>query len=259
MILQGALAFIDLDGVMQRFLRREVLTTGIALVANAIAARAGEISGSLPWRPNAGAPPRRVEPGGWRFFTADEATAIEAIADRIIPSDPDTPGGKDAGCAVFVDRQLAGPYGRLEGLYTAGPHQKGTDQQGPQGEAGPAARYRQGLAALASYCRTHHGGKSFHELGAIDQDTILSGLEKGEIALAGVDPKAFFDLMLQDIQQGFFADPVYGGNRDMVAWRMIGYPGARYDYRDWVGRHNERFPLPPVGIAGSGDWNPRKS
>jgi gluconate 2-dehydrogenase gamma chain len=32
---------------------------------------------------------------------------------------------------------------------------------------------------------------------------------------------------------------------------MIGFPGARYDYRDWVGRHNERFPLPPIGIGGA--------
>ena len=51
---------------------------------------------------------------------------------------------------------------------------------------------------------------------------------------------------------GFFADPIYGGNRDMCAWKMIGFPGARYDYRDWVGRHNERYPHPPVSIGGRG-------
>ena len=77
--------------------------------------------------------------------------------------------------------------------------------------------------------------------------------------LDGADGKAFFELLLKDVQQGFFADPIYGGNRDMVAWRMIGYPGARYDYRDWVGRHNERFPLPPVSITGRADWTPRKT
>ena len=52
------------------------------------------------------------------------------------------------------------------------------------------------------------------------------------------------------MQMGFFADPIYGGNRDMVAWKMIGFPGARYNYLDWVERHNERFPLPPVSIDG---------
>jgi gluconate 2-dehydrogenase gamma chain len=56
---------------------------------------------------------------------------------------------------------------------------------------------------------------------------------------------------------GFFADPLYGGNRDMVGWKMIGYPGARYNYLDWVERHNERFPLPPVSLIGRADWSPK--
>ena len=71
------------------------------------------------------------------------------------------------------------------------------------------------------------------------------------------DGKAFFDQILKDMQQGFFADPVYGGNRDMVAWKMIGFPGARYNYLDWIDRHNERFPLPPVSIMGATNWTPK--
>jgi gluconate 2-dehydrogenase gamma chain len=167
-------------------------------------------------------------------------------------------GGKDAGCAVFIDRQLAGPYGRQEGLYVRPPFLKGTKQQGPQGAAGPAQQYREGLFALDRYCRANRGGKSFAELDDAAKDAILTGLESSEITLEVADGQSFFELILKDTQQGFFADPIYGGNRDMVAWRMIGYPGARYDYRDWVGRHNERFPLPPVSIAGRSDWTPRK-
>ena len=49
----------------------------------------------------------------------------------------------------------------------------------------------------------------------------------------------FFALLLQNTQEGFFADPIYGGNRDMAGWKLVGFPGARYDYRDWVERHNE--------------------
>ena len=45
----------------------------------------------------------------------------------------------------------------------------------------------------------------------------------------------------------------------MCSWRMIGFPGARYDYRDWVNRHNERYPRPPVSIMGRADWNVHKS
>jgi gluconate 2-dehydrogenase gamma chain len=85
------------------------------------------------------------------------------------------------------------------------------------------------------------------------------GLESGAVELEGVDGKGFFDILLKDLQGGFFADPVYGGNRDMCAWKMIGFPGARYDYRDWVARHNERYPYPPVSIAGRPEWTPKKT
>jgi gluconate 2-dehydrogenase gamma chain len=239
--------------------RRDFLTSTALLIGGHIAARAGTIEGELPWQPNAGTPPQPVRPGPWVYFNAHEAAAVEAIADRIIPPDPATPGGKDAGCAVFIDRQLAGPYGRQEGLYVRPPFLKGTKQQGPQSEAGPAQHYRSALAALDSYCRSARGGKAFADLPDAQKDEVLAGLENGSITLEDVDGKAFFAQVLKDVQQGFFADPLYGGNKDMVAWRMIGYPGARYDYRDWVGRHNERIPLPPVGITGRADWTPHKS
>src|SRR5262249_39951198 len=73
----------------------------------------------------------------------------------------------------------------------------------------------------------------------------------------GVDGKSFFEQAVKDVQMGFFADPIYGGDRDMVGWKMIGYPGARYNYLDWVDRHNEPFPLPPVSITGRAEWTPK--
>jgi len=181
---------------------------------------------------------------------------MEAIADRIIPPDPQTPGGKDAGCAVFVDRQLAGPYGRGEGLYNGAPFQKGAKNQGPQQEGGPAQEYRKSLAALDKACKAKFSGKGFAALSDADKDTVLKGLESGEVALDGADGKTFMEHLVRDVQMGFFADPLYGGNRDMVAWKMIGYPGARYNYLDWIDRHNERFPLPPVSIIGRPEWTP---
>jgi len=113
----------------------------------------------------------------------------------------------------------------------------------------PAARYRQALAALDKYCRSKYAGKSFVQLPDGDKDKLLSGLEKGEVQLEGTSGRAFFELLLQNTQEGFFADPVYGGNRNMVAWKMIGYPGAHYDYRDWVERHNQPYPLPPLSVG----------
>ncbi len=239
--------------------RRRDLLKGTALVlAGETVARAGVIAGHLPWAPDSGEPPLDVRTGGWQYFAPAEARTVEAIADHIIPPDPQTPGGKDAGCAVFIDRQLAGPYGQQDGLYTRPPFAKGTKQQGPQNQQSPATLYREGLAALDAHCRSSEGGKVFVELSPERREQILQGLDSGEVTLEGVDGKTFFAALVKDVQQGFFADPIYGGNRDMCGWKMIGFPGARYDYREWVGRHNERYPYPPVSIAGRAEWTPKR-
>jgi gluconate 2-dehydrogenase gamma chain len=238
--------------------RRDVLAGTATLLLSTSGAHAAAIFGELPWWPNAADLPTAAKPGPWLFFNSSEAAAVEALADRIIPPDPQTPGGKDAGCAVFLDRQLAGSYGRQEGLYVRGPFQTGEKNQGPQSEAGPAQKYREGLAALDRACQSRQGGKLFAELSATDQDAMLADLESGALQLdGGVDGQSFFEQAIKDLQMGFFADPIYGGNRDMVAWKMIGYPGARYNYLDWVSRHNERFPLPPVSLTGRAEWTPK--
>lgn len=247
----------DLRPFVMNFHRRQLLATAAWFVAGTTLARASIISGQLPWHPNAGEPPTRVRPGPWLYFSLDEANAVEAIADRIIPPDPETPGGRDSGCGVYIDRQLAGPYGRSDGLFRGAPFHKGTKTQGPQSPVTPAELYRKALTALDQYCRTQFSGKHFTDLSDSDKDNVLHGLDTGTLKLEGADGKVFFDQILKDIRQGFFADPIYGGNRDLVAWKMIGFPGARYNYLDWIDRHNERYPLPPVGIGGSINWTPK--
>jgi gluconate 2-dehydrogenase gamma chain len=238
--------------------RRELLaTTAGWLFFSTTSAWALIVKGNLPWAPNAGAPPAPVRPGPWAYFTPEEGAAVEALVDRLIPPDPETPGGKDAGCAVFIDRQLAGPYGSAQGLYMRAPFAEGTPEQGLQSPVTPAERYRQSLAALDKYCRASYAGKSFAELPNDQKDKVVSGLEQGTVTLDSANGRVFFEQLLTNTQEGFFADPVYGGNRDMVGWKMIGFPGARYDYRDWVERHNERYPLPPVGITGRPEWVPK--
>jgi gluconate 2-dehydrogenase gamma chain len=240
------------------FCRRELLAGAAYFAFATSSSRATVIFDHLPWSPNAGNPPTAAALGPWLFFTGDEGRSVEALADRIIPPDPETPGGKDSGCAVFLDRQLAGPYGRQDGLYVRPPFLKGAKNQGHQSEKGPAQEYREGIAALDKACKAQLGGKAFADLSDADKDRVLGGLESGEFKLEGVDGKAFFATVVRDVQMGFFADPIYGGNRDMVAWKMIGYPGARYNYLDWVGRHNEKFPLPPVSISGRAEWTTRR-
>ena len=235
--------------------RRSLLASAAAFFfVGGTLAHARTIAGGLPWQAGTATPPVVVRPGPWLFFTADEASAVEAVVDRLIPPDNRGPGGKDAGCAVFIDRQLAGPYGRAEGLYVAPPFLPGAATQGYQLPDSPAARYRSGLKALTDYIKEKFSGKSFRDLALNDQDTVLKGLETGSIALNGVKSAEFFALLLANTQEGFFADPIYGGNRDMASWKLIGFPGARYDYRDWVERHNESYPLPPVSIMGRSDW-----
>ena len=239
--------------------RRKLLagTAAATLLAACSGSYAEVIHGMPAWNPLAGSPPQPVLPGPWQYFTPEEGAAVEALVDRLIPPDPQWPGGKDAGCAVFIDRQLAGPYGESRGLYMRPPFQEGDPQQGPQSPLTPAMRYRRSLAGLDKYCRATFAGKAFRELTADQQDKLISGLENGQVKLDDASGRGFFDLLLQNTQEGFFADPVYGGNRDMAGWKMIGFPGARYDYRDWVERHNERFPLPPVGIGGRPEWTAR--
>jgi gluconate 2-dehydrogenase gamma chain len=231
--------------------RRDLLAgAALSLFFSVSATQARTIAGALPWEPSAGTPPLPPEEGSWQFFTADEAVAVEAIVDRLIPPDQDTPGGKEAGCAIFIDRQLAGFYGSARRLYMRPPFMDGTPEQGPQSPLTPAMRYRLGLAALDKYCRETHAQRSFVQLTDEQKDKVLTGLQKGPVTFADVSAAGFFEQILTNTREGFFSDPAYGGNRNMVGWKMIGFPGARYDYRDWIDRHNERYPLPPIGIGG---------
>ena len=238
--------------------RRRFLASVAALPALTGGVLARSMGNRLPFSPFAGDPPKPVNPLGWYFFHPNEVAAIEAIVDRLVPADNLSPGGKDLGCAVFIDRQLMGPYGTSSRLYNKGPFAAGLPTQGYQGALNPQGRYRLGLRALDDYIKTEHEGKSFAQLTPADQDAVLEGMESGKITLKlakGFNTRSFFDLLLQNTMEGMFADPLYGGNRDMAGWKLVGFPGARYDYRDYVGKHNQPYPLPPVSIyGGASDW-----
>jgi gluconate 2-dehydrogenase gamma chain len=123
----------------------------------------------------------------------------------------------------------------------------------------PAQLYRAAIKAVDEHCRKTFGGKAFSALAVEQQDRVLTSLEKDEITFNPVKGKAFFDLLLQNTIEGFFSDPIYGGNRDMIGWKLIGFPGARYDYRPYVKLHNQHLSLAPVGIIGRAGWNAAKS
>lgn len=244
---------------MARLSRRELLTAS-ALVGSSLAlpeiASARTISEEVPWAPGVADKPSPITPGPYQFFTPHEASWIDAVVSRLIPQDEKGPGARELGVTVFLDRQLAGSYGRAERWYMSGPWAKGTETQGYQSRMTPAQLYRAAIKSIDAYCAKTFANKSFAELSVQDQDKLLGELEEGTIKLDDIDAKAFFKQLLLNTQEGFFADPIYGGNKDMAAWKMIGFPGARYDYRDYVKKHGERFDLPPVSLVGRLDWNP---
>ncbi|HEX3915188.1 MAG TPA: gluconate 2-dehydrogenase subunit 3 family protein [Steroidobacteraceae bacterium] len=247
--------------------RRQLLVGGVAVgVAGAAAATTavhdGElgapprtIRGSVPWQEGAADSPPAVSGSGYVYFTPVEAVFIEAAAARLIPNDEVGPGAVEANVPFFLDRQLAGPFGRGDHYYLGGPWPKGTPQQGYQSRFNPAQLYRAAIAAIDQYVSANLGAGSFARLAAQDQDKFLKQLESGDLKLGGgVDGKAFFAMLLQNTREGYFSDPIYGGNKDMAAWKMIGFPGAHYNYKDWVSRHGERVPFPTVGFKGRPGW-----
>jgi len=193
--------------------------------------------------------PPAVTPGAFSYLSPAEIAFVDAAVSRLIPADELGPGAKEAGVTFFIDQQLSGSYGRAEAWYMQGPWQKGTEQQGYQLKLTPAQLYRTAIKDIDEYCRRTLK-KAFADLAAPDQDKVLHGLEKGEIELPGAPAKEFFKLLWENTGEGFFADPIYGGNRDFAGWKLIGYPGPRYNYVNEIEQYGKRYALPTVGLAG---------
>lgn len=186
-----------------------------------------------------------------KFFTAEEWAFIHSACARLIPEDDTGPGALAAGVPEFIDRQMEGEFGHAARWYTQGPFISAAPEFGYQGKATPREVYRAGIAAIDNHCINNCNGKRFADNDAFLQDQILKDVESGHLKFDNVAGKTFFSWLLQNTKEGYLADPIHGGNKDMGAWKMIGFPGARADFADWVTRHGEHYPLEPVGVAGS--------
>jgi gluconate 2-dehydrogenase gamma chain len=229
--------------------RRDFLKTVGTVGATGIAAAVGADAAVDAQTPAAATPaaPTPVS-HAYTFLTAPEAAFIEAAVDRFIPADDLTPGGTDCGVAVFIDRQLAGAWGTGDRTYMQGPWQKGVPTQGYQSPLTPAEFFRAGIAAANAYCRTTLQ-KDFDRLTADQQIKVLQDMEQGRADLGGVPAQEFFNLLLATAMQGFFADPVYGGNRDKAAWKMIGFPGVIAIYSEHIKTYrNKKYDVEPKSI-----------
>jgi gluconate 2-dehydrogenase gamma chain len=230
--------------------RRDFLRTVGTVGATGIAAAVGAESPADAQAQTAAkaAPAAAPVSHAYTFLTAPEASFIEAAADRLIPADDLTPGGTDCGVATFIDRQLAGAWGSGDRMYMQGPWDKGVPTQGYQSPMTPAEFFRAGIAATNAYCRKTLQ-KEFDRLAADQQVKVLQDMEQGRAALDGVPAQEFFNLLLATTMQGFFADPVYGGNRDKVAWKMIGFPGVIAIYSEHIKTYrNKKYDVEPKSI-----------
>ena len=190
----------------------------------------------------------KSQPQVYNWLTQPEVAFIEAALARLIPADELGPGAKEAGVSYFIDQQLAGAYGTMARNYRQGPWAEGTPQQGYQSRLMPQEIYRAAIAETNLFCNKNHG-KSFDALTPQLQDQILSELEAGKIALESVASNIFFNILLVNTMEGFFADPIYGGNRDKAGWKLVGFPGVAATYTQFIEKHNVPYDAEPVSIA----------
>jgi gluconate 2-dehydrogenase gamma chain len=204
----------------RRFSRKRLLQVGAAGAATAT-------TGGLLADSAAGATPATPV---LRFLTKWEFDFVTAMAETIWPTDDLGPGAKVAGVGYYIDGQLAGGWGQGHRFYLNGPFFPAADSgHGWQVPMTPADVYRAFLPAYDQYVRTTYGN-AYASLPAANQTQALNDLRTGKAviplsgstAFSSVD---FFNLFRQNVLEGMLADPAYGGNRDMVGWKWIGFPG----------------------------------
>lgn len=184
------------------------------------------------------------------YLTAKEWEFVCAAVARLIPDEDEGPGGLAAGVPEFIDRQLELPYGHGAYFYMKGPFEPDADPTlGYQLRFTPREIYRLGIADANEACRRMLQN-DFVALAASEQDQLLAQMEHGQLKFTEIPSNVFFAQLLRNSREGYFADPQYGGNRHMMAWRWIGFPGARADFTDWIDQAGREYPLGPVSISG---------
>ena len=183
------------------------------------------------------------------YFTAEEYRFLQAAVARLIPNDDLGPGALEAGVPEFMDRQMNTPWAAGANWYMQGPFEPNAAKEfGYQLKLNMREVFRLGIAATNVWCKKTMG-KPFADLSADEQDKALTAVQKGIEDFENVPSATFFSTLWGTTKEGFFSDPIHGGNKDMVGWKLIGFPGARADFMDWIER-DEKYPLPPVSIKG---------
>lgn len=212
-----------------------------------------------------------------QFFNIHEAATVDALVSRIMPGSADDPGAHEAGVVFFIDKTLHGTnFGYTLKTYTQGPFLVVSEEAeapvpvgassirdiyefvsvspdlvsrfGYQSVLTPQEIYRRGLGYVDAYAQDQFG-ENFIDLSAEEQDQILTAMdEETATGFEGPSAKAFFTQLRNDTIEGMFSDPMYGGNRDLIGWKLIGYPGAQrlYTPDDIL---DATFTRPPQSLA----------
>ncbi|HGA2319836.1 TPA: gluconate 2-dehydrogenase subunit 3 family protein [Pseudomonas putida] len=239
------------DNPRRDFLRKTLTLIPVVTVASTGLGASQLLAEPVRDEPLHGKVPATPPAGNYQptFFTAEEWAFLQAAVSRIIPADELGPGALEAGAAEFIDRQMNTPYATGAQWYMQGPFKAdAAPELGYQLQLSPQQIYRLGIAATEAWCK-NASGKTFAEQDSATRDKILGKIEAGEIVFEQVPAKVFFSLLVQNTREGFFCDPIHGGNKGMVGWTQIGFPGARADFMDWVER-NAPYPFPAVSIRG---------
>src|SRR5579862_7868474 len=222
--------------------RRFLVGAGTAVAASLASTAEAQTPQTAPAAPT-------PEPEPLLTLTPTEHAFIVAAVDTLIPADELSPSGSDCGVAVFIDRQLAGAYGNGARLYRDGPFHKAKPELGYQLPLNPREFFRAGIAAANDWSRKTYG-KDFDRLAEADREAALKAMEAGKAEFSGFSSRMFFNALLDLSMEGFFADPIYGGNRDMAAWKMVGYPGLPATYREDIKKYfGKKYDKPPRSIA----------
>jgi gluconate 2-dehydrogenase gamma chain len=208
-------------------------------------AKAADAPGAL--KPQDSSAPAEAQ--GWLALTMDEVSFFSAVADTMIPADELSASGTDCGIPGFIDRQLASAWGAGAKMYRAGPYHQGLPEQGYQLSLTPREYFAVGVRATNDWTRRTFG-KEMDRLGPRERIAALKSMEDGSAAIVDVDPKEFFQRVLAITMEGFFSDPLYGGNRNKASWRMLGFPGLPATYADKIEEYrNKRYVAEPQSIT----------
>lgn len=228
----------------RQFLKGAAVAGTAAAITPATQAVAQSTAPPQPAAPTAGAGEDTM-----LTLTATEAAFFSAAADTFIPADALSPSGTECGVVTFIDRQLAGAWGGGAKMYRNGPFRKGKPEHGYQLPLTPREFFAAGIVATNAWVNKTRG-KDFDRLSPKERDDAFKLMDQGKAELPDFNSKQFFEALLQLTMEGFFSDPIYGGNKNKVSWKMIGYPGLPATYANAIEPYrNKLYKVEPQSIA----------